>query len=309
MNMGKENDLKRFTRIIKLLNILSAGTLVVADTAIDMGVSTRTIQRDIRTIEDAGFPIYDKKPGQICFEEGFSLKQAKLSNEEAAMLALISDMVRPLGANFEKSFNSLRNKVLARSTDSPYFIKMPKTKGYPKNEVTDKIAEAIERKEKIYLKYYKDEKLLDYDASPLKIANYEGFWYLLCLNKSGKFRAHKLDKFISCELIGKYFNPPKSLEKYLKESVNIWTEPEKKMKVVVKVSPKISDYFKAKEIFPLQKVTKKWKDGSLTIEGCVSKSREARHIILQWMPHITIVQPKDLKIEIKTLLKESLCKI
>ncbi|WP_083759834.1 HTH domain-containing protein [Elusimicrobium minutum] len=63
--MKKEQDIKRLTRIVKLLNILSSGKLVVAEVAMELNVSVRTIQRDIRTIEDAGFPIYDEKPGQI----------------------------------------------------------------------------------------------------------------------------------------------------------------------------------------------------------------------------------------------------
>jgi predicted DNA-binding transcriptional regulator YafY len=102
--MKKEHDSKRLTRIVRLLNILSDGSLVIAEVAKDLDVSVRTIQRDIRTIEDAGFSFFNEKPGQLRFYDGFSLKKVRLSNEEASMLVLRADIVKPLGARFDNSF-------------------------------------------------------------------------------------------------------------------------------------------------------------------------------------------------------------
>jgi|GEM_PF-1429005 len=71
-------EMNRFTRVIKLLNVLFNGELVISDFANDTGVSVRTIQRDIRAVEDAGFPIYSNRPGHIRFTDGFSLNKFRI---------------------------------------------------------------------------------------------------------------------------------------------------------------------------------------------------------------------------------------
>lgn len=245
-----------------------------------------------------------EKPGQARFQEGFSLKKASLSKEEASMLVMMSDLAKPLGANFEKSFKSLKNKVLAVDSRSPYFIKIPKTKGYPDNEVPRTIAEAITNNEKVLLKYWKDGKLLDYDASPLKIINFDGFWYLACLNISGNFRTQRLGKFVFCEPTGKFFTPPKTLDKYLKESINVWTDPKRDKRVVLKISGDVAYYFKEKEYFPLQKIIKEHKDGSITIETYVSNYNEIIPTIMQWVPNIFIITPSEVKEESYKILNK-----
>lgn len=222
---------------------------------------------------------------------------------------MFSEVAKALGPTFFQSFKGIQKKLLTYDASSPYFIKIPKIKNYPQNEVTDTLAQAIEENKKVILTYKKDGKIENYDASPLKISNFEGFWYLICLNRSGSFRKPRLEKFISCEITDKTFETPKNLDEYLQESTNIWADLDKKMKIVIKVSPEVAIYFKNKEIFPKQKILKEWKDGSLTVEGYVSKEEEAIYTIKQWVPYITISQPKSLKVKISKILHKAISSI
>ena len=73
--------------------------------------------------------------------------------------------------------------------------------------------------------------------------------------------------------------------------------------------PETAHYFKNKEVFPLQKIIKEDKKGYLTIESKISNLQEARQLIMPWVPYISIVQPKNLKDEIKKLLELGFHKI
>lgn len=308
--MRKENDLKRLTRIVKLLNILSEGKLVVSDIATELNVSTRTIQRDIKAMEEAGFPIYDEKPGQKRFLKTFSLKKAKLTDEEASMLVLMSDIIKPLGAKFNTSFSTLKNKVLNANEESLFYIKLHKGPPYKETVITKTLERSIHEKTWVNMTLTHDpSRKLEYQLRPLKIINYDGFWYLLGINLFNKKKTIRLDNILEVASTDKTFKVREDIIKTLEQSPNVWFGEKKDIKVVVKVFPEVAHYFKAKEVFPMQKTTKEWKDGSLTIESHVSNHREAIQIIMQWVPYISIIQPKDLRLKIQTLLKEGLCKI
>jgi predicted DNA-binding transcriptional regulator YafY len=308
--MKKEQDIKRLTRIVKLLNILSTGKLVIAEAAIDLNVSIRTIQRDIRAIEDADFPIYNEKPGQIRFAEGFSLRKTKLNDEEASMLVLMADIIKPLGSKFNNSFNSLKSKVINIPADSPFYIKMPKGTNYKETEITKILEKGIETHTWINMTLAQDpSRKLEYQLKPLKLINYDGIWYLLGLRTrctGSPMRKFRLENILEAIGTKKTFKITKNISKILDQSPNIWFGEKKDIRVVVKVFPEVAHYFKNKKIFPLQKITKEWKDGSLTIESRISNHREAIQIIMQWVPYMKIIRPIRLKEEIINILQKSI---
>ena len=308
--MKTEHDLKRLTRIVRLLNILSEGELIITETARDLEVCVRTIQRDIRTIEDAGFPIYNEKPGRLRFAEGFSLKKMKLSNEEASMLVLMADIIKPLGSRFDNSFQNIKNKLFNSEEESPFYVKMPKGLKYETNAITTVLEKGIETKTwiKMTLAHDPAKKLL-YLLCPLKLLNYEGFWYLLGTNAHDQMRKFRLEKILDAENTAKTFKVAKNIKKILDQSTNVWFMEERRKKIVVKVSADIAPYFKTKQILPLQKIIKEDKSGALTIESMISQNIEAVRIIQQWLPGITVVSPNDLKEDMKKLLQEALCRI
>ena len=59
---------------------------------------------------------------------------------------------------------------------------------------------------------------------------------------------------------------------------------------------------------PYQTITKENKDGSLIVEAKASQFMEVIPSILRWIPFITVLQPDDLKAEIKDLVSNYLKK-
>jgi predicted DNA-binding transcriptional regulator YafY len=246
--------------------------------------------------------------------EGYSINKAKLTSEEASILVLMVDIVKSFGEDFAEPFKMLQKKILNNDADSPFYFKLAKSLDYQETDIVKIIKKAIQDKTKLMLTYASrpDEKL-SYSFCPLKIVNFDGFWYLLGTNDKKEIRTLKLYDILDVENTNEKFLATKQLDKYinkvLQNSKNIWFEGQRNKKIVIKVEKVIAGYFKNKEILPLQKIVKENKDGSLILESEICKNQEAVQIILQWLPFITVISPKDLKQEIKKMLEIAIKKI
>ncbi len=300
---------KKVFRLFFILNQLDSRKKVsTSELAQEFSVSPRTVQRDIVLLNTTGFPIISLEKGYHSFMEGFSLKKMMLTREEASLLSFLHDISKSLGGKFEDSFSSILKKVISNEQDSAFYVKIPNglkiSKDYP---FINDIEEAISDNRKIALHYKTPEKKRDYKVCPLKITFFDGFWYLLS-QADGKewLRTFRLENIKRLEMLNEYFNPPENINTILQESVNIWFSEKKDKKVVLKIDKEVASFFKQRVYFPLQKIKKENRDGSLRIETKISQYEEIIYTILQWVPHVHVIEPKCLKGEIKEKLIEYL---
>jgi len=300
------NDtLSKVKRLMFIANELDNGEIKVSKIADSLGVSVRTIQRDLQTLECGGFAISPLTRGIYSFVDGFSLKKMKISCEEYVMLAMFSDIANALGDKFSKSYDSLKKKVQEYNnvSESPFFIKMLKGREYKDTEITRNLETAIECSYKIKIEYKTARKEDDIDnvpIKPLKLLWFDGFWYLLALGKKNRLLKLRLEKITSCKLLETMFVKPKNLQHILDESVNIWFETKRDKKAILLVDKTVSKYFKEKNYFPKQKILKTNKQGNLELECYFAKEEEILHTILQWIPYIVVKEPTTLINSIKS---------
>lgn len=300
------NDvLGKIQRLMYIANELDNGEIRVSSIASSLGVSVRTIQRDIQILELGGFAISPLSRGIYSFVDGFSLKKMKITCEEFAMLAVFSDIANALGDKFSQTYSSLKNKMLEHNKvqESPFFVKMLKGREYKDTAITRNIETAIECSYKIKIEYKTaktEEKINNVPIKPLKLLWFDGFWYLLALGYKNRLLKLRLEKIISCKLTEQTFTKPKNLQNILNESVNIWFETKRDKKAVLLIDKKVSKYFKEKNYFPKQKVVKEYKTGDILLECYFAKEEEILHTILQWIPYIVVKEPATLIDTIKT---------
>ena len=243
--MQKEMQ-NKITRLLYELNALDKGPINLAKMAHELGVSLRTIQRDINTIQEAEFPLWTPSAGNYAFVEGFSLEKMRLSGDEASILVLMSDLADSLGNNFSKSFKQLRNRLLNPTTENPFFIKLSTATEFPDTEVTKALASCIRGKEKVSL-CYKGGKLSSYLLRPLKLLWVDGFWYLLSLTDDEKLLKFRLEKITAVVPLGKQFKHDKNIEAILHESTNIWFDTKRPLHALLEISAENAKYFKSKQ--------------------------------------------------------------
>ena len=299
-------NLKKLNRLLYLLNILDGGEIRVQREARELDVTERTIQRDINDIDAGGFPVYKAAPGVYKFIEGFSLKKMNLTEAEASLLLVMQDVITLLGKPFQKSFASLRQKVLNAPEKSPFYIKMPAGSKYEETKITRVLEKGIRTHTKVFMTLSADpSRSLNYDIDPLKIMNYDGFWYLLGINAYKQVRKFRLDRILDAINTDKSFKPTKNIQKMLQESQNIWFGEKRDKKVSFWVPAEFAPYFEKKAYFPLQKILKKQKNGAVLVEKCISNYREIIPTVLSWLEHITLVSPADFKQQIRQILHQA----
>jgi predicted DNA-binding transcriptional regulator YafY len=276
-----------------------------SELAQEFSVSPRTVQRDIVLLNTTGFPIISLEKGYHSFMEGFSLKKMMLTREEASLLSFLHDISKSLGDKFEESFSSILKKVVSKEQDSAFYVKLPEgskiSKDYP---FIKELEAAVKDSIKIVLNYKTPEKEGEYKVCPLKIIFFDGFWYLLA-QVDGKdwIIKFRLENIINIELLDEYFTSPRNLSTFLDQSVNIWFTEKRDKLIVLKVDKGVAMYFKQQVYFPLQKITKENRDGSLRIETKICHNEEILRIILRWIPYVHVIKPKDLKVEVEEIVK------
>ncbi len=288
------NDtLNKIRRLIYILNAFDRGEIFLPNVAKDLGVTLRTIQRDLRILEDAGFPFANTKKGAYCFVEGFSLQRMRLNAKEAAMLALMGDIAHSLGGGFADTYKDLRNKIV-ESRNNPFFIKIAKGQAFKDPKLLKVLEQAINEQCHVEINY-ENSPLSGRAISPLKIAWFDGFWYLLAYGKDEHILKLRLDKIKSATPLATHFNRPQKLGRILRDSSSIWFEENRKIKVILTVDGEVAQYFKKREYFPKQKIVKTAKDGALTLECSVGRYEEILPTILEWIPYVVVQEPKELK--------------
>jgi len=303
---------KKILRIWTILNKLDSRRKVsTRELSEEFNVSYRTIQRDLKLLDMAGFPMVTIDRGHHTFMEGFSLKRMEMSKEEASLLSFLYEIASSLGDNFEESFREIFRKVLMKEADSPFYVKLPEgEKLDEKIPYIKEIKAAIEDFKKIKLDYTKQDGQKRLKVHPLKIMFFDGFWYLLSRIDGKKWIVTlKMENICNLKVLDDYFEEPKNLKTLLEKSVNIWFSEKRDKKVVLKVDKEVAGYFKQRTYFPLQKIKKENKDGSLVIESKVGNYMEVVPNVLKWIPYVAAMEPEDFKKDIKARIKRYLQKI
>lgn len=303
----QNETLNKISRLMYILNEFDKGEVFLPNIADELDVTLRTVQRDLHILEDAGFPLANTKKGAYCFVEGFSLQRMRLNAKEAAMLALMGDISHSLGDGFAETYKELRNKIV-ESRNNPFFIKIAKGQAFKDTQLLKTLEQAINEQQHVEISY-ENSSLSGRAISPLKIAWFNGFWYLLAYGKDETILKLRLDKIKGAILLETVFERPQKLEKILQDSASIWFEENRKIKVNLTVDAEVAQYFKKREYFPKQKIVKTAKDGTITLECAVGRYEEILPIILEWIPHIVVQEPKELKDLVGKKVKEYSSKI
>lgn len=311
---------EKFENILKIINRFDKSTYPVKinDLAEELGVNKKSVYRYIDTINQAGIPIdpvYDengKPTGKYRFFNDFNMKKLKITNEEITLLVVLYEFTKKLKNKFNESFQSILNKVISESGKDFYYVKISNGMEISKNNpFIDDIEKAIQQKRKIRLKYLKlnDQKEFTYKIIPLKILFFDGFWYLAGITETNKYLIkYRIDNIKSLEVLEETFDDSINIKSLLDNSVNVFFPKERNITVRLKIDKQVSSYFKKKNIFPEQKIIKDNNDG-LIIETKINQFIEIVHIICQWIPYISVIEPEEFQGELKEKLSNYLKKI
>lgn len=290
---------KRLIRLGQILKVfMEKDTVTSTWLSRNFQTTPRTIQRDLLMLREAGFPLHELQKGTYRMSKDL-VKNLDLFNEtELALVVALKNLVGQLGQPFRRAADMVLDKLYDDLKPIPVFVKIDESVTLD-GMLLDKIVKAIQKKKQAFFSYDGKRKH-DVCLEPYRVAYFEGFWYLIGKDvKDCRLKKYALDKISSFKKLNAGFECfPKDLDQKLSMSTNVWFDGTAELKVLIRVDSTHADYFKRKKYYPTQEVVEEKPDGTLIVSYTVGYYEAIRHMLKSWIPFVTVLEPKELRLEL-----------
>ena len=290
--MAKHDYDKILARLIKILSRLNDGeALSVTELATEFHVSVRTIQRDFNDYLKDSFPIYQEKK-KWKMKDGFKLEKS-VSIEETVVLDIMEKLIDGAGQKFSQKAERLLAKI-KNEAPNPFYAKLDMEDIGDKLQEVQQLENAIKEKKEITCFYSFEDGTKKLELKPLKIANYEGFWYLIALDaRNDILKKYYLKNIKLITITDKIFQTSPKLDALLENSISVWfNENVEPYRVYLQVSEVVAKYFKRKPISKTQVIESLYSDGSMDVSVEITDDMEIIPFVKYWIPHIRVLDPQ-----------------
>lgn len=295
--------------------IQSPAGIAVEDAARKLGCTVRTIWRDLRVLEQAGFPLYDDKGGDgrrslWKLEEKFTLGlPVKLTLAETAALLMSRDLLRPeaaqaIGATVTSAFDKI-GRVLSREAQQ-LLAQMRESIGVravggklqaPAAEHLALIERALLERWRLDMRYYsmsRDEENRR-QVDPYHLTVFDGGFYLVgyCHWRKAE-RIFAVERIRELRMLALRFQVRQGFnaEEYLKHAWGIVQGEILAVKVMF--SRSVARYIRDRLWHSSQKI-RELPDGRLEVSLRVADTLEVRRWILGYGAEAEVVDPAGLR--------------
>jgi len=170
-----------------------------------------------------------------------------------------------------------------------------------KKEEFYKLKSAIDHKKEVRFKFFEHDKFVQ----PLKIANIEKYWYLLCYDKDkerfSKFSINGISEIVKAK---EEFDPNiHSFLDKLDNAINAFFNAYKEIEVILKLDWEAKKVLSRKRLNSTQNIVHN-EDDEYIMTITVTHLMEIIPTIQQWIPFIEVISPQVLKDKIKENLEK-----
>ncbi len=272
-----------------LIRLYEGQELSVPELALEFSVTERTLQRDFNE-RLVHMPI--ERVGRRWRLKRLRNGDSTLSIEDRITLDLLRGMSREVGQGFGRKAAALLNR-LSENAATPIYARLniEDISGIVDDIVL--IEQAIADRKVLLGSYQRESQIEPVTIRPLKIACFEGFWYLLALEDDGvdvrKYHLLSLSKLRSSDQL---FNWPEHLQSSLDNALSIWFQPlNDPFDVVLLISGYAAKYFERKPL-KTQRTIRKLPSGELEIAVSITYEMEIVPLVKYWMPHVRVIEPQ-----------------
>ena len=265
----------------------------------------RTIQRDLALLKEAGFPLHEIQKGVYRLSKDLIKNLEVFDDTELALMVALKNIVSQLGTPFQKAANTVLDRIYECVTSLPVFVKIDEAIPLD-TSFFNRMVKAIREKKQVRFHYSGLKSSHPVELEPYRVVYFEGFWYLIGNEPStGILKRYALDKIKDFRLLNSCFKSvPRDLDDTLQKSANIWFAEKMNLEITVLVDAKVGNYFKRRRMFPTQEIKEEKKDGSLVISFKVGHYEAIRDILKSWIPHITVLEPKTIRQNLLSEVKD-----
>jgi predicted DNA-binding transcriptional regulator YafY len=309
--MPRGNQLTRQWRLLQLID-RPAG-VVVDDAARELGCAVRTVWRDLRVLEEAGFPIYDEtmadgRRSVWRLEERFQRRlPLKLTLAELAALLMSRDLLASPGAAapalataFEKIQGVLSRDALAlldRMRDIIGVRAAGAKLEAPAAEHLGAIHQALVERRRLRLRYYSmsQDEDTERQVDPYHLTFHGGGYYLIghCHLRAA-VRIFAVERIRRLDVLAQRFSPPAdfNVDRYLEGAWGIIRGDIVTVKVVFARS--VARYIRDRLWHPTQTV-RALDGGRIELTLRVADTLEVRRWVLGFGSEAEVIAPVALR--------------
>src|SRR5512145_3010879 len=289
-----------------------------------LGVTERTIRRDIEALQEAGFPLYDdKQNGKKVWRliDGYQQRLVpSFSLAELAALYFGKNMLSflgtaPFASDLESAFGKIREALpkkslayLARIQD--LFAARPDPwKDYSrKQDVIAGLVDATLHQRHVRMAYYSfnSKKTKSYTLDPYRLVYYRGGLYLYArAHEYDEVRTFAVERIEKIEVLETPFDTPAdfNVTEFAKGAFGILGGPSERVELVFGAS--LAGYVKERNWHETQAI-EDLPDGSVRLTMDVFPGFELQSWVKGFIPHVTVVAPTSLRKTIGEDLEKAL---
>lgn len=265
--------------------------------AAEFGVNLRTIQRDLN--ERFAYLPLERVDGLYRLDPVFLGKLNTRDVERFASLAGVRGLFPSLSDDFLRDiFDSQIQAALLVRGHSYEDLR-------GKDQLFRQIERAIVARFFVSFDLEKGDEVKSYiDVEPYKLLNHKGIWYLAAKD-GGKLKTFSFVKIERLLVSNATYQIDAGVEGSLAGDESIWLG-EKKQEVVLKVAADVASYFKRRKLIANQVIEKELEGGGLIISAIIGHANQILPIVRYWIPHIQIINPESLQMEMERELAKYL---
>jgi predicted DNA-binding transcriptional regulator YafY len=323
-NMSDNSPLFRQWLLLKTLSGRRFG-VTVAEMAEELGVTEKTIRRDLKAFCEVGFPIEEQigdrgrkswrlKPAGGLTEMSFAL-------DEALALYLGRRFLEPLTGTFlwqaaQRAFKKIRACLgkaaldyLEKTADKLHYTAVGTSDYSRKAEVIDDLMWAIEDHKATHIVYksLRATEPVTYEVHPYGLTYHRGSLYLVAFSREhDELRHFKVDRIDEAAVSDFPFHMPADfkLDAHLANSFGVFRGDDQ-ITVKIKFLPPVARYVSESKWHESQKLAPQ-KDGSLLAEFRLSHTEEIKRWLLSFGQHAIVLEPPSLQKETVVELESQL---
>ncbi len=317
MPIRENTPLQRQWILLQLLARRRAG-VTVREMAAEVHVTQRTIQRDLSTLCQVGFPLDEResKFGRKHWQLRQPGTESPLSFawDEAISLYLGRRFLEPLAGTYlwdgaQRAFAKIRSvlgdpalRYLEKMASAFHHTTGGAGDYSQQAEIIDLLMQAVEDCRIAFITYQSmhSTEPATRDVYPYGIVYHQASLYLVAFAvEHNEIRHYKVDRIEDVQLEDLKFVRPEdfNLEQHLADSFGIYQASGRPIKVRIRFAPEAARIVEESNWHASQKLTHK-SDGSLTAEFRLSHTNEIKSWILSFGKHAVVEQPASLRDEI-----------
>lgn len=279
-------------RLVQILIKLNSGEkLDPQDLADEFGVNLRTIQRDLNV--RFGYLGLEKVNGRYQLDPMFLGKLSSKDIERFAALSGIHGLYPSLSDEF------LRD-IFDAQMQSAIVVKGHSYESMAgKEQLFRELENAIVGRQLISFSYAKPDGVKEYaEIAPYRLINNKGIWYLAALD-GDKIKSFSLTKLTRLAVSSNHYVWDSNLDANILAEDGVWLSQDK-LEIVLKVGKDVAHYFRRRKLIANQVLEKELEDGGLILSARVGHPNQVIPIVRYWIPHLRIISPESLQVEVET---------